>query len=133
MHSIQTLSSKPAQKQVTEVIIPKNQNKQAVIWPLVASCSQQSVPGWLTWITDQVPNKTLLSSLGTKTDKLLIVRVDPNADNRRIIWEALASGNSHMVIADIGFHNNLLKQEEWQAMEDAAIKGSTQGILFRTL
>jgi cell division inhibitor SulA len=134
-----SISSKPANeaemKRVTEVIIPQGQNSNAIIFPLVASLSQQNSEEknisekkserWVTWITDRKPNTQQINHLGASVDTLRIVHTNAKNDCRWILWEALRAGNSHTVIADI----DRLSDSDIKEMEVAARTGNCTGII----
>ena len=122
-------------KRLTEVIIPKGQNADMIVYPLVASisrCSHQENsrdtdnPSWLTWVTDSKPNTRHISQLGASADALRIIHAGANKDYRWIIWEALHAGNSHTVIADL----SNISHSDIEAMEIAAKQGNCSGIII---
>ena len=124
----------PAEElRLTEVIIPQSRNSGHIIFPLVASMtaqqSQEKQQHWVTWITDRKPSQQQLKQFGANTDVLRIIHTKKNDDNRWIIWDALNTGNSHTVIADV---NNMNKSDIEQ-MEQAAANGNCSGILIRSL
>ncbi len=123
---------------LTEVIIPQANGSQNIIFPLVASMSQQekrlplqssSKQRWLTWITDRKPSQQQLAFFGANIDTLRIIHINKHRDNRWIIWDALNNGNSHTVISDV----TRLDKEDISHLENAAINGDCSGILVRSL
>jgi cell division inhibitor SulA len=119
-------ANNPATKKIVVVAIPRFTDSNAIIFPIIASQSLPSSNKWATWITHRTPTKTDLALLGTDLSRLRIVHVSKETDNRWIVWQALAQGNSHTVIAE---------QEAWTNndigdMEDAAQHGGTKGILL---
>lgn len=118
---------------MTEVIIPQGSNSHHIIFPLVASMTKQQIlqkqQTWVTWITDRQPSYEQLKHFGVNAEALRVIHIDKHKDNRWIIWEALNTGNSHSVIADIcDINANDVKQ-----MEVAAANGQCTGVLIRSL
>jgi cell division inhibitor SulA len=111
---------------VSEVIIPSFTDNSTIISPIIASLTQQTSDRWTTWITSRVVNKTLLESLGANLSRLRIVHVNANDDARWVIWQALAQGNSHNVIAE----QTCFDACDIEAMEVAATEGKCHGILI---
>jgi cell division inhibitor SulA len=119
---------KPSQKTraVSEIIIPSFSDSKIVVPTIIASLTQQASDRWTTWITTTVPNKTLLTSLGARLSRLRIVYINPEEDTRWIIWQALAQGNSHNVIAE----QTHFLPSDIERMEKAATQGKCKGILI---
>jgi cell division inhibitor SulA len=122
---------------MTEVIIPQGQNSNHILFPLVASLSKQqentllqnNSKRWVTWITDRKPSKHQLDSFGSNNAHIRIIHRRAVEDNRWVIWEALNTGNSHTVIADIAS----VTKEDITQFEAAARQGNCVGILARSL
>jgi len=110
---------------VSEVIIPSFADNNAIITPIIASLTQQTSDRWTTLITSRTVDKALLESLGAELSRLRIVYVAANADARWVIWQALAQGNSHNVIAEQAHFDT----SDIEAMEVAAVEGKCNGIL----
>ncbi len=129
----------PASRRMTEVIIPQGQNSSHIIFPLVASLSNQASNDsniktkeqqrWITWITDRKPNSEQLASFGADTAALRVIHTKRNNDSRWIMWEALNTGNSHTVIADL----ENISASDIEQMESAAKNGNCMGILTRSI
>jgi hypothetical protein len=119
---------KPSQKTraVSEIIIPSFSDSKIVVPTIIASLTQQASDRWTTWITTTVPNKALLTSLGARLSRLRIVYINPEEDTRWIIWQALAQGNSHNVIAE----QTHFLPSDIERMEKAAAQGKCKGILI---
>jgi cell division inhibitor SulA len=120
----------PTQKKharhIAELIVPNFNDNSTVILPIAASLSLHRSDKWTTWITHKTPSKAQLSIMGANLSRLRIIHIDEHSDARWIIWQALAQGNSHAVIAE---------QRDWSKediadMETAAKNGKTQGILI---
>ncbi|MFT6221818.1 MAG: cell division inhibitor SulA [Candidatus Endobugula sp.] len=111
---------------VSEVIIPSFSDSKIVVPTIIASLTQQASDRWTTWITTTVPNKALLSSLGACLSRLRIVYINPEKDTRWIIWQALAQGNSHNVIAE----QTHFLPSDIERMEKAATQGKCKGMLI---
>ena len=122
---------------MTEVIIPQGQNSNHILFPLVASLSKQqentllqnNSKRWVTWITDRKPSKHQLDSFGSNNAHIRIIHRRAVEDNRWVIWEALNTGNSHTVIADIAS----VTKDDITQFEAAARQGKCVGILARSL
>lgn len=134
--SIQFLNGKPLKQtakktihnqQITEIIVPNINETQSIILPIVASFSQQTSQRWLTWITHRTPSKAMLEMLGADFTHLRMVHCKENVDARWIVWQALAQGNSHTVIAEQDFWS----PEDKDDMNNAAEMGNTRGVLIR--
>ena len=110
---------------IAEVIVTEG-NCQALLLPIISAFSQHN-SRWLTWITDKVPAKERLLTYGINLNTLRVIYINRQQDSRWLIWEALAQGNSHAVIAELG----KLTIQDMNTMEKAAIQGNTQGIIIR--
>ncbi len=129
----------PTSRRMTEVIIPQGQNSSHIIFPLVASLSKQASNDsniatkenqrWITWITDRKPSSEQLSSFGADIESLRVIHTKKYNDSRWIIWEALNTGNSHTVIADL----ESITANDIEQMESAAANGNCMGILTRSI
>jgi cell division inhibitor SulA len=117
--------TKQKPRAVSEVIIPSFTDSKIVVPTIIASLTQQASDRWTTWITTTLPNKALLSSLGACLSRLRIVYINPEEDTRWIIWQALAQGNSHNVIAEQAHFS----PSDIQRMEVAAIRGKCKGMM----
>ena len=117
---------KTTTRAISEVIIPSFNDSNTVVSTIIASLTQQNSDRWTTWITSTVPNKALLSSLGACLSRLRIVYIQPEDDARWVIWQALAQGNSHNVIAE----QTAFSSSDIQRMEVAANQGECKGMLI---
>jgi cell division inhibitor SulA len=116
----------PKKRAVSEIIIPSFSDSKIVVPTIIASLTQQASDRWTTWITTTVPNKALLSSLGARLSRLRIVYINPEDDARWVIWQALAQGNSHNVIAEQAHFS----PSDIQRMEVAATQGKCKGMMI---
>ena len=121
---------------MTEVIIPQAQNSNHILLPLVASLSKQqqsptpqACSRWVTWITDRRPNRQQLDSYGSDNSNIRVIHTRAQDDNRWVIWEALSTGNSRTVIADI----TNITTDDLTEFEAAARQGQCVGILARSI
>lgn len=110
---------------ISEVIVPNFTKNHCVVSPIVAAMSQSASSDWITWITHRMPSRTQLEILGAKLSRLRIIYIKENTDARWIVWQALAQGNSHSVIAE----QSIWDKTDIKDMETAAKIGNTQGIL----
>jgi cell division inhibitor SulA len=112
-------------RKIAELIIPSFTESNAIILPILASLSQQSGHQWTTWITHRTPSKATLESMGADLSRLRIVRIKKASDARWVVWQALAQGNSHTVIAE----QECWGKDDIKDMELAADAGNCRGIL----
>ena len=113
---------------VTEIIIPQAQQTTDIVFPLVAAFSQQVDSRWVTWLCTQKPSRSQLIQLGVNIEKLRVVHLNPQKDNRWLIWEAMNTGNSHTVICD----QQGLDKSDLEELEKAAAKGNCTGVMIRS-
>lgn len=116
----------PTVRSISEIIIPSFSDSKAIVPTIIASLTQQASDRWTTWVTSTVPNKALLSSLGACLSHLRIVYIKPEEDARWVIWQALAQGNSHNVIAEQAHFS----PSDIERMEIAAEQGQCKGMLI---
>jgi len=109
---------------IAEIVIPPSIASAPIISPIVASLSQQTSDGWITWITLTRPNKASLIASGANTNRLRIVYIDRNDDARWVFWQALAQGNSHTVIAE----QSSWSKRDMEKLEIAAERGQCKGV-----
>lgn len=113
---------------ITELVLTHNAPAQTpLLLPMVAHLSQDNSDRWLTWINPGPVDRQLLSDYGADTGRIRLIHTHSHTDSRWIIWEALAEGNSHTVIAAPG----RLSEREMQQLESAARKGECQGLILR--
>jgi cell division inhibitor SulA len=118
---------KPSYRRMTEVIIPQGQHYQGIIFPLVASFSQQDSARWVTWFTDCKPSREQLAQFGADITHLRIIHTTHFDDYRWILWDALNTGNSHTIIAEMPTINS----HDIEQFELAAGNGHCIGIIVR--
>lgn len=128
-HASQQTQETPARNGgVTELVLSQDCPQQtALILPMVAFLSQQAKDRWITWIAPTGINKAMLENYGIDSRQVRLIHPGLNKDQLWIIWEALAAGNSHTVLASPG----KLTDKELRQLEDAAQQGKTQGLLLR--
>lgn len=124
----QNFSPTKGTRRIAEIIIPDFTESNAVILPMIASLSKYASDQWTTWITHRRPSKLLLEMMGADLSRLRIVHVKADTDNRWIVWQALAQGNSHNVIAEQTFWD----EKDIIDMEIAGNEGNCRGILITT-
>lgn len=113
---------------ITELVI-SNGHEQYLQWllPMVAHFSHQDDNRWLTWIGANGISKQLLKRYDINTRNLRLIHLKQSQDTLWTSWDALAQGNSHMVIANPGVLNN----QQQQQLQKAAELGSCQGLMLR--
>lgn len=94
---------------------------------MLAHLSHNNRDRWVTWIAPGPIDRQLLEHYGVNTGKLRLIHTANDQDSRWIIWQALAEGNSHTVIASPG----LLSDKEIARFEEAAQAGNCQGLMLR--
>jgi cell division inhibitor SulA len=128
-HSLEQLESRQSQdvhaRHIAELIVPNFNDNDSVILPIAASLSVHQSEKWTTWITHKIPSKSQLTMMGANLSRLRLIHINEHSDVRWIIWQALAQGNSHAVIAE----QRAWSKEDIKDMEAAAKNGHTQGIL----
>ena len=113
---------------ITELIVANAAPEQAaIIMPMLAFISKSCVDRWVTWIAPRHVSRALLASFGVDIRFLRLIHCSAEQSSLWIIWEALAQGNSHTVIASPG----KLTDKELKQLENAASKGGCQGVLLR--
>ena len=118
----------PNTRHIAEIIVPQFSERDTLLLPMISAFTQQSSERWTTWITSRQPSKALLKSMKVDLSCLRIVHMDSSTDSRWVIWQALAQGNSHTVIAEQATYSS----SDISAMEDAAARGDCKGILVRS-
>lgn len=113
---------------VTELVLSRDSPDQAsLLFPMLAFLSHQAEDRWITWVAPKGINQALLSQFGVDICKVRLVHANRPEDVLWITWEALATGNSHTVIASPG----KLTDREFRQLENAALCGKSQGLLLR--
>lgn len=95
--------------------------------PMIAYLTQTNEQRWVTWVASQHLSRDFLESYGVNTQYLRLIHCSDEQNALWITWEALAAGNSHMVIASPG----KLTEKALKQLEHAAQLGSSQGLLLR--
>ena len=124
---IQSASPAPAGG-ITELVLTHNAPEQTqLLLPMVAHLSRTPSDRWLTWISPGPVDRRLLERYGVDTRSIRLIHPPETDDSRWILWEALAKGNSHTVIASPG----ALSDRELKQLEAAALQGQCQALLLR--
>ncbi len=114
-------------RRISEIILPSSLGYTTLLLPVIAQLTQHNADRWLTWIVDKAPAKAVLQAYGANLNRLRLIHIPESVDNRWVIWEALAQGNSHTVVAQL----DQLSEDDVKAMEQAGSKGNTQGVIIR--
>lgn len=129
---LDTANNAPVQNEsisrVTPLLIPKGQNSNSIILPLIASLSNLDDNRWLTWITFRHPTPQQLLLLGANANKLRIIHTNTSTDSRWVLWEALAKYGSHTVVCDLSTFSN----QDLIALEEAAKHTNTNAIITKS-
>ena len=113
---------------VTELVLTQNAPEQTqLLLPMIAHLSQNRSGRWLTWISPGPVDRKRLEHYGVDLGAIRVIHAPEGHDNRWILWEALAKGNSHTVIASPG----QLTDREFKQLEAAALQGHCQALLLR--
>jgi len=112
-------------QRIAELIITRNQQSLPILSPIVASLSQHNAEQWTTWVTCRMPNKYLLEQMGANLSRLRIIVAERNEDVQWLVWQALAQGNSHSVIAE----STAWTHSDMTAMQEAAERGLCEALL----
>lgn len=113
---------------ITELVLTHNAPEQTqLLLPMVAHLSRTSSDRWVTWISPGPVDRKLLEHYGVDPRAIRLIHAPEAKDNRWILWEALAKGNSHTVIASPG----QLSDRELRQLEAAAHQGQCQALLLR--
>lgn len=113
---------------ITELVLTHNAPDQTrILLPMLAHLSHGNRDRWLTWIAPGPIDRQLLEQYGVDASQLRLIHIPSDQDSRWVIWQALAEGNSHTVIASPG----LLSDREMARFEEAAQAGNCQGLMLR--
>lgn len=112
---------------ITELVLTQNAPEQhQLLLPMIAHLSK-SEQRWLTWLSPGPIDRGLLEEYRVNLRTIRLIHAPKQSDSRWILWEALAEGNSHTVIASPG----RLSDKDLKQLEAAAYKGACQGLLLR--
>lgn len=112
---------------ITELVLTQMAPEQhQLLLPMIAHLSK-SHQRWLTWLTPGPIDRGLLENYQVDLRSIRLIHTPEPSDSRWILWEALAEGNSHTVIASPG----RLTERDFKQLETAARKGACQGLLLR--
>jgi len=112
---------------ITELVLTQRAPEQhQLLLPMIAHLSR-SRQRWLTWLTPGPIDRGLLEDYQVDLQTIRLIHIAEHSDSRWILWEALAEGNSHTVIASPG----RLSEKDLRQLEAAAHKGECQGLLLR--
>ena len=112
---------------ITELVLTQRAPEQhQLLMPMIAHLSK-SHQRWLTWLTPRRIDRSLLEKYQVDFQAIRLIHTPENSDSRWILWEALALGNSHTVIASPG----RLSEKDLKQLEAAAHEGGCQGLLLR--
>lgn len=111
---------------ITEIVLAHSQSLSFVL-PSLAFLSQQNTDRWLTWLPPTTITKRLLQSYDFDFSRTRFVYPKNNEQAFWLFWEALAEGNSHMVVGAPG----PLSEQQLARLERAATVGDCSGLLLR--
>lgn len=116
----------PASGGITEIVLAHSQSLSFVL-PSLAFLSQQYSDRWLTWLPTTTITKQLLQSYSFDFSRTRFVYPKNNKQAFWLFCEALAEGNSHMVVGAPG----ALTDQQMTRLEDAADMGACSGLILR--
>ncbi len=126
--SAQQPNRQPASFGVTELVLAANEPQQlAMVLPMIAHLSHKETDRWITWIAPQGIDRSLLETFGVDTQRLRLIHSPNHQDYNWVIWEALRTGTSHTVIANVG----ALPEKAIRQLNEAAHVGHCDGLLLR--
>lgn len=116
----------PSTGGITEIVLAHSQSLSFVL-PSLAFLSQQHTNRWLTWLPPTTITKRLLQDYNFDFSRTRFVYPKNNEQAFWLFWEALAEGNSHMVVGAPG----ALSEQQMARLERAAAFGKCSGLLLR--
>lgn len=111
---------------ITEIVLAHSQSLSFVL-PSLAFLSQQPSDRWLTWLPPATITKRLLQSYSFDFSRTRFVYPKTSEQAFGLFWEALAEGNSHMVVGAPG----VLTEQQMVQLEHAASIGDCSGLILR--
>ncbi|RYZ93817.1 MAG: hypothetical protein EOO68_21380 [Moraxellaceae bacterium] len=123
----QTAANTQSNIGITEVVLPGAEDSLALILPMLAHLSRTCADRWFTWIAPKGVHRDMLIDYGFDLTKLRLVHVKNAEEALWVCWDALVAGNSQTVVASPG----RLSEKTVRALECAALRGNSQGLLIR--
>ena len=111
---------------ITEIVLA-HANSLSLVLPSLAFLSHQSNDRWLTWLPPAGITKSLLQQYGFEFSRTRFVYPKNDEHAFWLFWQALAEGNSHMVVGTPG----CLGETQLARLEHAAIVGNCSGLILR--
>lgn len=113
---------------VTEIVLSGDpQAALQRVLPMIAHLSESHDPRWLTWITTGIINRDILLAAGVNPERVRLIHLHRQEDICWVLWDAMACGTSHTVIATPG----VLPDKTIDELDGAGAKGHCQGLLLR--
>ncbi len=113
---------------VTELVLTNDTPEQlSLIMPMIAFLSNYNKDRWITWISPHNISRQALEYYGVNTQYIRVIHCNEKLNILWVMREALAAGNSHTVISNLG----RLSDKDLNQLEVAATKGKCQGLLLR--
>lgn len=116
----------PALSGITEIVLAHSQSLSFVL-PSLAFLSQQPSDRWLTWLPPTTITKQLLQNYSFDFSRTRFVYPKNSEQAFWLFCEALAEGNSHMVVGAPG----ALTDQQMTRLEHAADMGACSGLILR--
>lgn len=114
------------QSGITEVVLSHSQSLDFVL-PSIAFLSQQHSDRWLTWLPAATITKQRLQQYGFDFSRTRFVYPRTRDQAFWLFWQALAEGNSHMVIGALP----PLTEQQLSRLDHAANVGGCSGLILR--
>lgn len=111
---------------ITEVVLPHQQDLSLVL-PTLAYLSQQAKHRWFTWFPPEGITKQLLQPYNFNMPNVRLVHCRYPDQQLWYVWEALAEGNNHTVVAHLG----KISEKRLTQLEQAAQVGQCSALLIR--
>jgi cell division inhibitor SulA len=124
--STNTLNQIPPSGGITELVLAHS-HSLAFVLPSLAFLSQQNTDRWLTWLPPTTITKNMLQKYDFDFSRTRFIYPRNNEHAFWLFWEALAEGNSHMVVGAPG----LLSEQKLARLEHAAAVGQCSGLILR--
>lgn len=125
----QHLDIYPCEKptRLTELVVP-NADHGTLLLPMLQYLSNQDADRWVTIISDKKVCQSWLKQQGVNTRTIRLIKAQDKKDALWMTWEAVANGNSHTVITELGVQTQPVIRE----LELAADEGDCRVIMVRS-
>lgn len=116
---------------ITEVVTTNEDDGLDMLLPMLAHLSRESKDRWLTWVAPKKLaariNKQALHAYDFALGQVRVILSENNESMLRFLWDALASGTSAHVVANL----ESLTEEDRTRLEEACLRGDARGLVLR--